>query len=121
MITPNGQFKTVAGMLNLGAPSYGYSGDGGPGTQAHLFYPLSVAVDANNFVYIADQGNARIRKLNQSGTISTVAGASHFGGDGGPAADALLYVPIDTTFDASGNLYFSDYANHRIRKINSAG
>ncbi len=121
MITPNGQIKTVAGMLNLGAPSYGYSGDGGPGTQAHLFYPLSVAVDANNFVYIADQGNARIRKLNQSGTISTVAGASHFGGDGGPAANALLYVPIDTTFDASGNLYFSDYANHRIRKINSAG
>lgn len=102
----------------------GYSGDGAAATSAKLAGPTGVAVDASGNVYIADNSNNRIRKVNTSGIITTVAGiggASGFTGDGGAATAAKLANPWGLTLDKNGNIYFSDSQNHRIRKINTSG
>jgi len=101
----------------------GYSGDGGPATAAALHGPCSVVIDGPGNVYIADFDNDRIRKVNTSGIISTVAGNGirGFSGDGGPATAAELYAPDGITIDGLGNLYFSEYGNFRIRKVNTSG
>ncbi len=100
-----------------------YSGDGGPSTSANLNIPYGVAVDLIGNVYIADYANNRIRKIDTFGIITTVAGTgfSGFSGDGGPATSAQIYAPRGIATDATGNVYFSDYANNRIRKISSTG
>ena len=73
----------------------GFSGDGGPATQAHLSFPSRVAVDANGNVYIADARNNRIRRVDPEGVITTFAGTGvpGFSGDGGPAAQARVEQP----------------------------
>ena len=114
-----GIITTVAGS---GSSSSG--GDGGPATLAGMFLPIRCAVDANGNLFIADQGAHVIRKVNSSGTISTIAGinnTSGFVGDGGPATGALMNNPTAVSFDASGNLYVSDQFNHRVRKIDTSG
>jgi sugar lactone lactonase YvrE len=113
-----GQLTVVAG---IGIP--GFSGDGGPATSARLADPSGVALDASGNLYIADSFNNRIRKVNTSGTISTVAGDGNFGfgGDGAGATGAQLSDPVGVAFDASGNLYIADTENNRIRKVNSSG
>lgn len=113
--------RTIAGMSPGGAPSPGFSGDGGPGTSAQLFNPTGVALDSNGFVYIADQYNQRIRRLDQAFNISTIAGTIHYGGDGGPAASALLDLPETVAMDSNGYLYFADTFNNRVRRITPAG
>jgi|GEM_PF-261746 len=112
-----GVITTVAG-----AGMAGFSGDGGPATQAEINLPTGVAVDGAGNLYIADTGNQRIRRVSAAdGRISTIAGtgAIGFSGDGGPAAGALINLayPATLTVDAAGELYFADRANHRIRKI----
>ncbi|MBS1652904.1 MAG: T9SS type A sorting domain-containing protein [Bacteroidetes bacterium] len=102
----------------------GYSGDGAAATSAKLAGPTGVAVDALGNVYIADNSNNRIRKVNTSGIITTIAGiggANGFTGDGGAATAAKLGNPWGLTLDKNGNIYFSDSQNHRIRKINTSG
>ena len=117
-VSPSGLITTVAGTGDVGN-----SGDGGPATCARLFSPFGVAVDGSGNLYIADFGNCRIRKVNTSGVISTVAGTGScgYGGDGGPAISARLNSPIDVALDGSGNLYIADRNNHRIRKVNASG
>ena len=99
-----------------------FSGDGGPATAAELGYPSGVAVDTAGNVYIADGGNARIRKINTSGIITTIAGngTAGYGGDGGPANHAQI-IPADVAVDQSGNVYIADGTNNRIRKVDSSG
>ena len=100
-----------------------FSGDAGPAVAAKLNGPRDVAIDsAGNFVF-ADTGNDRIRRIDPSGTITTIAGTSRsgFGGDGGPAAAAELNFPEDVAIDGAGNLYIADTANHRIRRVDSSG
>ena len=99
-----------------------FSGDGGQATSASLASPNSVAVDASGNLYIADISN-RVRKVSPSGIITTVAGngTQGFSGDGGPAISASLNEPYGLAVDASGNLYISDLANNRIRKITPGG
>src|SRR5262245_57027439 len=81
--------------------------DGGPATATLLQKPESVAIDANNNVYIADAQANRVRKVSPTGVVSTVAGTGHpgFSGDGGPATMADLSGPISLAIDKSNNLY----------------
>ena len=106
-----------------GTGEFGFSGDGGPATQAQIVAPLGVAVDGAGNLYIADSDNRRIRKVDSAGTITTVAGTGEFGfsGDGGPATQAELYRPYGVAVDGAGNLYIADSDNRRIRKVDSAG
>ena len=117
--TPAGSVTTVAGVLF----NFGYNGDGIPATQADLFFPTGVAVDAAGNIYIADWLNARVRKVDTAGIISTVAGNGipGFGGDGGPATSANLASPIDVAVDPQGNLYIADAFNNRVRVVDTAG
>lgn len=85
-----------------------------------------MAVDISGNVYIADTYNNRIRKINTAGIISTVAGSwtagvGGYGGDGGPATDALLYYPMGIAVDNAGSIYIADETNNRIRMVNTAG
>ena len=106
-----------------GTGESGFSGDGGLATAAMLNNPSAVAVDSSGNLYIADSGNHRIRKVDTSGTITTIAGtgAGGFSGDRGLATAASLNFPISVKLDSSGNLYISDYNNHRVRKVDTSG
>jgi trimeric autotransporter adhesin len=113
-----GIISTIAGT-----GAYGATGDGGLAVSATLSSPTGIAVDGSGNLYIADQGNHKVRKVSTSdGRISTVAGngTSAFTGDGGLATAASLYSPMDVAVDASGNLYISDRGNHRLRKVTAA-
>jgi uncharacterized protein YjiK len=100
----------------------GYSGDNGPATSAELKIPLGVALDGAGNLYIADEGNSVIRKVNASGTITTIAGNNTVGysGDTGPATSASLYGPTGVAVDSSGNLYIADTGNNRVREVAAA-
>ena len=121
-ISTTGNITTVAGSGITGTTS-SYSGDGGQATDAKINFPNGVAVDGSGNIYIADTHNHRIRKVNASGVITTVAGngAGAFGGDGGPATAAKLNFPVGVALDGSGNIYITDGANNRIRKVNPSG
>jgi sugar lactone lactonase YvrE len=113
-VDASGIISTIAGN---GTP--GPYGDGGPATAANLDVPWGVTVDAAGFVYIADQGNSRIRKIDASGTLNTVVGSAGWGytGDGGAATAAKLGWPSGITFDAAGNMYIADYGANEVRKV----
>jgi sugar lactone lactonase YvrE len=117
-VSASGTITTVAGN---GTP--GFSGDGGPATNASLASPSGVAVDAAGNLYIADPDNSRVRKVSTSGTITTVAGngTPGFSGDGGPATNASLFNPSGVAVDAAGNLYIADTTNSRVRKVSTSG
>ncbi|MGA2177941.1 MAG: immunoglobulin domain-containing protein, partial [Verrucomicrobiota bacterium] len=114
----NGIITTVAGN-----GTWGYSGDGGPATNAELRYPFGVAVDASGNLFIAAYGNNRIRMVGTDGIITTVAGngGQGYSGDGGPATDAELAGPYDVAVDVSGNLFIGDFGNDRIREVENNG
>jgi hypothetical protein len=101
----------------------GYSGDGGQATAAEINVPIPLAVDGAGNIYINDTFNYRIRKVNTSGVISTIAGngSSGFSGDGGPATAAELNFPRGIDVDGAGNIYISDQSNHRVRMVNTSG
>ena len=107
----NGIITTVAGN-----GTSGYSGDGGPATNAALFFPTAVAVDKSGTLYIADTDNNVVRKV-VNGTISTIAGGGLQTGDGGAPTNAKLNLPAGLAFDTSGNLYIAEQGAHRIREI----
>jgi RHS repeat-associated protein len=106
-----------------GTGQAGYSGDGGPATEAFLSYPRGIAMDAAGNLYIADTGNHRIRKVDRNGIITTIAGTGQAGysGDGGPATEAMLNAPFAVAADNKGNIYIADTGNHRIRKVDRNG
>jgi hypothetical protein len=103
-----------------GTGKKGYSGDGGPATSAKLIDPGGLAFDARGNLYFTDF--TRVRKIDRSGTITTVAGTGRagFSGDRGPATEAKLTAE-DVAFDDSGNLYIADGDNHRVRKVDKEG
>jgi sugar lactone lactonase YvrE len=113
-VTPAGVIETVAGT---GSP--GYSGDSGPATAAQLRFPNGIVIDPAGNLYIADELNNRVRKVNPSGEISTVAGTGTLGssGDNGPATAAQLNQPVSVALDSSQNLFIAEYEGHRVRKI----
>ena len=97
--------------------------DRGPAVEAELYNPAGVAVDEAGNLYIADASNNGIRKVDSTGTITTIAGTGELGfsGDGGPAVEAELYGPAGVAVDSAGNLYIADSGNQRIRKVDSTG
>ena len=114
----------TAGIISMyaGTALPGFSGDGGPAINAAIFCS-GIAADSAGNVYIADIYNQRIRKINTAGIISTIAGngTAGFSGDGGPATSAELNVPSSVAVDGSGNVYFVDSLNLRVRKVDTAG
>jgi len=107
-----------------GTGQKGYSGDGGPATQAQLYTPTGgVAVDAQGNVFVLDPGNHRIRKIDTSGIITTFAGngTAGFSGDGGPATQAAFSYPGYLALNSQGVVYVQDYSTQRIRRIGLDG
>ena len=117
-VDATGIITTVAGN-----GMFGFSGEGGLATQAALFAPEGLYGDGSGNLFIADTGNHRIRRVDPSGIITTVAGSGQasFFGDGGPAVDADLNTPTGLVVDGAGNLYVADTTNDRIRKIDPQG
>ena len=112
-LLPDGTITTVAGN-----GVQGVAGDGGPATSAQLNQPAGVTLDSAGNMYIADQGNNRVRMVSTNGTISTFAGAATFAlGDGGPAIGAQLSAPESVALDAAGNVYIADSGHNRIRVV----
>ncbi len=120
-----GDVYTVAGD---GAP--GYSGDGGPATEAALDLPFGVGMDGSGNIIIADTGNQRLRVIAKStgtfygqamtaGDIYTIAGDTYFGyaGDGGPATSASLWDDTGVAVDNAGDVVIADFGNNRIRLV----
>jgi sugar lactone lactonase YvrE len=112
-----GRIATFAGTGVLG-----FSGEGGAARSANLSFPWELAFDAGN-LYIADSGNHRVRRVDPSGTITTVAGTGvrGYSGDGGAATAARLKRPGAVAVDGSGRLYIADFGNNRVRRVDAAG
>ena len=117
-ISTDGIIITIAGKGTTG-----FSGDNGPATAAELNTPFAVAIDGTGNIYFTDDYNNRIRKINTSGIISTIAGTGTgaYSGDNGPATAAEIYSPHGIAIDATGNLYFADLGNKCVRKISTSG
>lgn len=117
-INTNGIITTVVGTNSLG-----FSGDGGLAVNAQLYWPSAVAVDGLGNTFIADTLNNRIRKIDTNGIITTYAGngSSGFSGDGGAATNASLAQPDGVAVDAFNDVFIADYANNRVRMVNTAG
>ncbi|WP_177428132.1 NHL domain-containing protein, partial [Candidatus Venteria ishoeyi] len=115
----NGVISTIAGSGATGFGNGAYGGDGGLALDARLNNPRAVAVDESGRIYIADQSNHRIRRIDQRGSIATLVGTGMpgFSGDGGLPSEAQLNGPTDIIIDAQGNLYIADYSNHRVRRV----
>ncbi len=112
-----GVITTVAGGGNLGL------GDNGPATAAELYDPYGIAVDAAGDLFVADEGNGRVREVNQAtGVITTVAGngTAGYSGDNGLATAAELRAPSGVAVDAAGDLFIADTYNYRIREVDHA-
>jgi sugar lactone lactonase YvrE len=126
LLEPNGIITTICGT---GEP--GYSGDGGPATQAQLDAPKGqsaapagrIDIDDRNRIYIADTGNHCIRMINEVGTITTIAGTGEQGysGDGGPATAAQLNTPSDVAVAHNGTIYIADTMNNVVRHVKLDG
>jgi DNA-binding beta-propeller fold protein YncE len=114
-ISTTGIITTVAGN-----GVFGFGGDGGQATLAQLKRPSGIAVDHLFHLYIADQGNYKIRMVDASGIISTIAGNTYnYSGDGGLAINAEFKQPWSIALDQYANIYVADHDDHRIRKISS--
>jgi sugar lactone lactonase YvrE len=119
-INTSGIISTVAGTGTAG-----FFGDGGPATSAQLDLPYAIYIDDLGNLFVSDLSNLRVRKINASGIISTVAGngSAGFGGDGGPATSAefSFNAPDYISVDHAGNIYIGDPSNGRVRKVNASG
>ena len=115
-VTTDGNIATIAGDS---FPSY--QGDAGLAITAELHSPEDVAVDSSGNIYIADTANAYIRKVTTDGNINYIAGDGSIGfaGDGGYATSAGLIAPFALAVDSSGNVYFAENGDSRIRKIDA--
>jgi sugar lactone lactonase YvrE len=113
-VSTSGIITTVAGTGTAG-----YSGDGGAATAADINQPLGVATDAAGNVFISDQFNHRIRRVDPAGIITTIAGTGTgaYSGDGGPATVANIKQSFGIIADSTGDIYFSDWGNYRIRRL----
>jgi DNA-binding beta-propeller fold protein YncE len=106
-----------------GTGEKGYAGDGGPATHARLNEPYGVVIDGSGRVFFADRLNRRVRVIDTTGVISTLAGegSGTYSGDGGPAAQAGLVEPNGLTLSPDqSRLFIADVAGHRVRVVDLA-
>ncbi len=119
-ISTDGSIQTIAGT---GLP--GFAGDGGPAIAALLNQPYGLALDQEGDLYIADLGNARIRKIGTDGIIQTIAGGGALPaastGQGGPATSVQLGQPRNVAVDASGSFYISDFGANQVYHVTTNG
>ena len=122
--TGNDRIRRVAvasGIITTvaGSDFVGFGGDGGPATSAQLLLPYDVSVDAVGNLYIADRNNFRIRRVDVTGIISTIAGngSPYFNGENLPALETSLYSPHGVTVDSTGTVFIADTINYRIRSF----
>ena len=116
-VDTKGTITTVAGT-----GSRGFSGDGGPATNAQIYAPWGLAVDNSGNLFIADYQNGRVRKVDTNGIIATVAGngsAVCCSGEGGPAAKATIPLVESVAVDGVGNLYIGQ--GGRVAKVDTSG
>jgi sugar lactone lactonase YvrE len=114
-------------IVYAGTGAIGFAGDGGPATSAKFNFPnysgpgpiISIGLDKNDRLYIPDCFNNRVRRIDTSGIIHTIAGTgvSGFSGDGGIPTSAKLSAPAGVSVDAIGNIFIADWGNQRIREI----
>jgi sugar lactone lactonase YvrE len=136
-VTPDGKIATVAGDVTAAekaAESNQYpipadsTGDGGPATGAHLNGPRGITVDGAGNLYVAEEGGARIRRIDPSGVITTIAGNGQANPDGhnprvagdpgpAPAMEAQFNTIHDLNLDKDGNLWIADSKNNRVRMV----
>jgi trimeric autotransporter adhesin len=118
LVAANDSLTTLAGL-----PDLGFSGDGGPALSATMWGPQGLAFAPSGDLYFADSNNARVRRVDKDGVISTVVGTgvSGNGGDGGPAANAMLAVPLGIAIDRKGNLYVADELENTVRMVDTHG
>ena len=112
-ITTDGIIRTLSGI----------NGDGGPATTATLAGPTALTFGQDGSLYVAERDGHRVRRIDPSGRISTVAGngVQGFGGDGGSAVEAELDQPTAVALDGAGNLFIADSKNNRIRRVDRGG
>jgi hypothetical protein len=118
-VSPSGTVVNIAGN-----GTSGYSGDGFYANLASLNRPTDVTYFKNKSIYIADQSNYCVRKIDSTGIITTVAGTPGvigYGGDGGPATNAFLSTIQGVAIDKGGNVFITDMWNYRIRKVDTFG
>lgn len=113
-ISPEGSVSTIAGTGAIGTAD-------GPALSATFRYPDGAVVDSQGNIFITDQSNHKIRKIDANGIVSTFAGSGVAGFLDGTGTTAKFYYPAGMAIDASDNLYIADYSNHRIRKITPSG
>ncbi len=112
----------VSGALEMfaGNGEHGFSGDGGPATEARLARPIGMTVGPDGNLYVADSENNVVRRVDADGTIETVLGAPGEAGFSGlptAIADARLYSPADVLFGPDGRLYVADMLNAAVRAV----
>jgi sugar lactone lactonase YvrE len=122
-IDTSGIITTFAGSGPAGLGMGSFSGDGGPATEATLQEPYGVAFDRAGSLYVSDRDNLRIRKVDQNGIMSTIAGNGKplYSGDGVLGTQTSIEFPLGIVADAEGNVIFADANNKRIRKIDGQG
>jgi formylglycine-generating enzyme required for sulfatase activity/sugar lactone lactonase YvrE/methionine-rich copper-binding protein CopC len=113
------EFNSNATVSTFAGASSGYINN--TGTSARFKYPRALATDNNGNLYIADQGNYRIRKITSDAEVSTLAGKSSSGNTDDTGENASFNNPYGVALDAEGNVYVADRSNHRIRKITPDG
>ena len=127
-VSPGGIITTVAGLGGRGAGKGGYSGDGGPATEAEFNCPSDGDFDPSGNLYVIDRDNRVIRRVDPSGVITTFAGGGTLGAagasppaEGGPATGVRFGLPVSAAVDSAGNVYISDETGHRVWKVDPSG
>ncbi len=117
-VAANGVISTIAGTGIAG-----FSGDNGPAVSAQLNLPQGLLLDSQGRLVVIDRTNQRIRRIDLSGNITTIAGDGTLAtaGDNGPANQASLNGPNGIAYDGAGDLYITEELGHRLRKVSPAG